>query len=247
MLALDLMGQVAVVTGASRGIGRSLALAMARRGAAIVGTARTLEGLAGRDGTLASLVDEVVSMGGRAIAVPAEITDPDGAEEVVRRAVAEYGRIDVLLNNAGIFPHVTIRDMTPEAWQDIMDINVNAVFYLCHHTLPVMTAQRSGRIVNVTSYLGTYYHPTHVAYSATKAAVDRLSINLAQEVAEYGIQVNAWAPGLTATDMTGGRGEDVQALEEPFLWLLTPEATSYTGNIARRDAFNKTWGPISHA
>jgi NAD(P)-dependent dehydrogenase (short-subunit alcohol dehydrogenase family) len=241
----DLTGQVAVVTGASRGIGRSLALAMAHRGAAIVGTARTLEGSAGQGGTLAGLVDEIVAMGGRATAMPAEITDPAGAEEVVGRAVAEYGRIDVLLNNAGTFPHVTIRDMTPEAWQDI--INVNAVFYLCHHTLPVMMAQRSGRIVNVTSYLGTYYHPTHVAYSATKAAVDRLSMNLAQEVAEYGIQVNAWAPGLTATDMTGGRGEDVQALEEPFLWLLTPEATSYTGNIARRDEFNKTWGPISHA
>ena len=68
-------------------------------------------------------------------------------------------------------------------------------------------------------------------------------MNLAEEVAEHGIQVNAWAPGLTATDMTGGRGEDVGALEEPFMWLLTPEAADYSGHIARRDEFGKTWGP----
>ncbi len=217
---------------------------MARCGAAIVGTARTLDASDGVGGTLASMVDEVHAMGGRAIAVPAEITDPAGSEEVVTRAVAEYGRIDVLVNNAGIFPHVTIADMTPEGWLQIVDINVNAVFYLCHYALPVMMSQRSGRIVNVTSYLGTYYHPTHVAYSATKAAVDRLSMNLAEEVAEHGIQVNAWAPGLTATDMTGDRGEDVGALEEPFMWLLTPEAADYSGHIARRDEFGKTWGNL---
>ena len=240
----DLTGQVAIVTGASRGIGRSLALAMARRGAAIVGTARSLEASAGEGGTLAGMVDEVLSIGGRAIGVPAQIIDPVGSETVVARAVEEFGRIDILVNNAGIFPHVTIADMTPEGWQEIVDINVNAVFFMCHYTLPVMMGQRLGRIVNVTSYLGTYYHPTHVAYSATKAAVDRLSMNLAQEVAEHDILVNALAPGLTATDMTEGKGDRVEALEEPFLWLLTEESAGFTGNIARRDEFGKTWGNL---
>ena len=241
----DLTGQAALVTGASRGIGRFLALSLARCGAAIAGTARSLDSSAGTGGTLRGTIADIEAMGGRALAVPGEITDPDDAGRIVGAAAAGLGRIDILVNNAGVFPAATVVDMPAGVWSEQIEINVNAVFYMCHHTLPVMLKQGNGCIINVSSYLADYYHPTHVGYSTTKAAVNRFSVNLAQEIEGSGVRVNSWAPGLTSTDMTSGKGEPVELLEESFIWLVSPAAAAISGTVAERREVGKSWGPIA--
>lgn len=241
-MSLDLTGQVALVTGASRGIGRFLAMRLAACGAAVAISARSLDTPSSTGETLQGTADAIRAAGGHALAVPAQITDAAQAEALVRRTVEELGRVDILVNNAGVYPRGPMHAFPADEWRAMMDINVNALFYLCRYTLPVMMAQRSGKIINVSSNLASRYYPDRVAYSVSKAAVDRLTVNLAEEVREYGVEVNSWAPGLTATDLTQGRGEPVEAVEESFMWLLA-QPRGLTGQVLRRTEFGQTWGP----
>lgn len=232
-----------MVTGASRGIGRFLATTLASRGAAVVCSSRSLDSSGGEGGTLRETVDFIVQAGGAALAVPARITDPADAEALVKRTVDEYGRIDLLVNNAGIYPRGKLTETPPDVWLDIMEINVNALFYCTRFALPVMERQGSGRIINLSSSLASRYYADRIAYSVTKSVVDRFSQGLALEMKDRNVWVNAYIPGLTATAMTDWRGVPVEELGPSFLWLVSPETDGFTGQIVDRQDFGTEWGP----
>ena len=243
MAEIDLTGKVAIVTGASRGIGRAIALGLARAGAAVVGTARQLDASPGVGGTLAETVALIEAAGGSALAVPADITDPAGAQALAERARAELGRIDVLVNNAGVYPRGAIVDFPPEEWLALMAVNVNAPFFMCRAVLPTMIAQGGGNILNVSSNSARHYSRGRAGYSTSKAALERFSMSLAEEVREHGIAVNAWTPGLVATDMNSmsERGVQPEAVAESAVWLAAQDA-SFTGHVVAREEFGVSWG-----
>ena len=245
MTTPDLSGQVALVTGGSRGIGRQLALAMARHGATVVVSARNLDSSPGSGGTLRGTVEEIEAAGGAAHAIAATITDPADAARLVDETVERTGRLDVLVNNAGVFPNALIAEMSDEAWRDNLDVNLNAVFHLTRAALPVMAQQGGGRIYNVSSDLAIRFAVGRVAYSASKAALDVFSQALANEVRDQNVEVVAWTPGFVLTDMTAGRArEGVESVEPSFLWMLAQPPMALTSLVLRKNEFGKTWGAI---
>ena len=240
----DLNGKAVLITGASRGIGRHLAVAMARCGATVAVTARSLDASPGEGGTLRGTAEAVEAAGGEAIAIPAAITEPAQAASLVEEAAARAGRLDILVNNAGVYPDARIAEMSVEEWQATMDVNLNAPFHLTRAALPVMERQGGGRIVNVSSEMALRRRPGRVAYSATKAALDVFSLALAEEVRGQNIEVNVWTPGYVRTDMSGPRAtESVATVEPSFLWMLAQPPMALTGRILRKIEFGQTWGP----
>ena len=240
----DLTGKVALVTGGSRGIGRQLALAMARHGATVVVTARNLDSSPGRGGhTLRGTAEAIASAGGTAHAIPATITDSADAARLVDETVERAGRLDVLVNNAGVYPEALIAGMSDEDWHDNMDVNMNAVFYVTRAALPVMARQGGGRIYNVSSDLAIRFAAGRVAYSAAKGALDVFSQALALEVREQNIEIVSWTPGHVLTDMSWPRAkESVETVEPSFLWMLAQPPMELTGLILRKNDFGITWG-----
>ena len=193
MGALD--GKVAIITGASRGLGRAIALALADAGAAIVVAARSKP-------KLEETADLVSKRGGRVCVVPTDVTVYEAVEALMRRAVAEYGRLDVVVNNSGGARVAPLAEMSPADWRFMVDINLTGVFYGCRAAAPHLIAQRSGKVINVASVLGGVGLPGYTVYGATKGGVIALTRALGVEWARHNIQVNAIAPGWFATDMT---------------------------------------------
>ena len=195
--------RVAIVTGASRGIGRAVARRFAAAGAAVVAAAR---------GDHADAVaGEIRAGGGRAVGVGVDVTDPQRIEAMVRTALDEYGRIDVLVNNAGIVRDQLALRMAPADWDAVVATNLTAAFTCARAVLRPMLKQRSGRIINVGSVVGRMGNPGQVNYAASKAGLEGFSKALAREVASRGITVNVVAPGMIDTDMTAGLRGSAQA------------------------------------
>jgi NAD(P)-dependent dehydrogenase (short-subunit alcohol dehydrogenase family) len=191
---MELKGQVAIVTGAGRGIGRAIALELARQGADVViaeldqaGAKRTAE--------------EVGALGRRAVVAPTDVTSRADLRAMVDRARAEFGRIDILVNNAGIYKAAPTLDVTEDHWDAIMNINAKAVFFASQAVLPVMIAQKSGSIVSLASMAGKIGSKTNLPYNASKAAVVSMTKSLALAHAADGIRVNCVCPGFVETDM----------------------------------------------
>ena len=191
---MELTGQVAIVTGGGRGIGRATALELARLGADIViaemdqaGAKRTAE--------------EVAALGRRAVAATTDVTSRADLRAMVDRTKAEFGRIDILVNNAGIYRAATTADVTEEHWDAIMNINAKAVFFASQAVIPVMAAQKSGSIVSLASMAGKIGSKTNLPYNASKAAVVSMTKSLALAHAAEGIRVNCVCPGFVETDM----------------------------------------------
>ncbi|XHX79977.1 MAG: 3-oxoacyl-[acyl-carrier-protein] reductase [Stenomitos frigidus ULC029] len=191
-----LQGKVAIVTGASRGIGRATALALAAEGAAIVVNYASSQEAADL------VVAEVEALGSRAIALPADVSKADQVDGLINAVMEKWGQVDVLVNNAGITRDTLLLRMKPEDWQAVIDLNLTGVFLCTRAVSKIMLKQRSGRIVNITSVAGQMGNPGQANYSAAKAGVIGFTKTVAKELATRGITVNAVAPGFITTDMT---------------------------------------------
>jgi citronellol/citronellal dehydrogenase len=199
----ELTGRVAIVTGASRGLGRDIALALARAGAAVVAVARTeAEGQSRIPGTLADTVGQIAQQGGRALAVRADVTREEEVGAAVQRTLDAYGRVDILVNNAGILIPGTVREMQLRHWELALRVNLTGPFLGCRAVLPQLIAAGGGQIINISSRgaIGpgpgpyTAVQPGGTSYGTTKAALERFSQGLAAEVFADHVSVNALSP-----------------------------------------------------
>ncbi len=195
-LTIDVRGKVALVTGASRGIGRATALALAHQGAAVAVHYREKTAEAG------AVVAEIERGGGRAVACQADIRRPENISMLVEQTVTAFGKIDILVNNAGIVRDNFMIFMKEEEWAEVLDVDLTAAFRLMKATARIMMRQRRGRIVNVSSAAALTGDLRRANYSAAKAGLLGLTRTAARELAGSGITVNAVAPGLIDTDMT---------------------------------------------
>ncbi|WP_448603739.1 3-oxoacyl-[acyl-carrier-protein] reductase [Thermoleptolyngbya sp.] len=202
MTTQRLAGQVAIVTGASRGIGRAIALALAAEGATVA------VNYASSSGAADAVVAEIAGTGGEAIALQADVSKADQVDALFAAVMEKWGRVDVLVNNAGITRDTLLLRMKPEDWQAVIDLNLTGVFLCTRAASKIMLKQKSGRIVNISSVVGLIGNPGQANYSAAKAGVIGFTKSVAKELAPRGITVNAIAPGFIATDMTHGLDSD---------------------------------------
>lgn len=241
--------KVAIVTGASRGIGKAVAIAFAKEGAKVVVAARTEEEGGRLPGTIHQTVEEVKAAGGEAIAVRTDVTDEQSVEAMVNRTIEEFGNIDVLVNNAGILFNSNIVDTPLRRWELILRVNVTGPFLCAKAVLPKMMEQRSGSIINMSSGAASSRSPAGVPYAVTKAALERFTFGLAEEVREYNIAVNALTPGMIKTeaavylqvtdDWSGWRPPAV--VGPPAIFLAIQDAKSFTGRLVHTPEFRQTW------
>jgi len=232
--------RVTVITGASRGIGRSIALAFAAAGAKIVAADVTLEGCQ-------KLVDELAAQGVEGLAVECNVTSKEDAERLVDTAVEKFGRIDVFINNAGITRDGMLMRMKDEDWDAVLNINLRGAFICTRAVAKVMTKQRGGRIINIASIVGQMGNAGQANYCASKAGLIGLTKSNARELAKRSITVNAVAPGFIATAMTDALPEKVRqelAAQIPLerlgssddianavLFLASDESSYITGQV----------------
>ena len=245
---MKLDGQVAVITGAGRGIGRAIALAYAREGAKLALAARS-------EPELEETVGAVSGLGGEAVAIRTDVTSQLGTERMTRRVVERFGRIDVLVNNAGISgPIGPLQDNDIAEWVDTINVNLTGTFLVCRAVVPVMLGQGSGRIINLSGAGVANAWSNMSAYCASKAAVVRLTEVLAQELDGKGITVNALGPGSVHTSMwekmteqaaeagaefirdlgmrvTSGGGASIDDCAELAVWLASEESDGLSGRI----------------
>jgi len=201
----QLDGQVAIVTGASRGIGRACAKELADCGAAVIVNYYTNEEAAN------TLVGEITSDGGRALAVRAGVGHPDDVTAMVEKTMSEYGQIDILVNNAGVNRDRTLRRMTAEEWNEVINTDLNSAFYCTSAVLPHMIERNYGRIINMSSIIGQMGNMGQSNYAAAKAGLIAFSKSAAQEFARFNITVNAMCPGFIETDMVMALTDEVKA------------------------------------
>ena len=237
---MSLTGQVAVVTGASRGIGRAIALKLSGEGAAVVVTATSVEGAQ-------RTADEIVAAGGKALALKVDVSVSSEVEALFKEVTTAFGRLDILVNNAGITKDGLLMRMKESDWDAVIDVNLKGAFICTREASKVMSKARYGRIVNVSSVVGEMGNPGQANYCASKAGMIGFTKSVAKELARRNVTVNAVAPGFIETDMTQelsdkarealqeqipmgrlGASEDVAAA---VLFLVSGGAAYITGHV----------------
>lgn len=232
---MNLEGKVALVTGASRGIGKAIAELLTERGAKVIGTATSESG--------AQAISDYLGDNGKGMAL--NVTNPESIEAVLKTITDEFGGVDILVNNAGITRDNLLMRMKEEEWSDIMETNLTSIFRLSKAVLRGMMKKRQGRIINVGSVVGTMGNAGQANYAAAKAGVIGFTKSMAREVASRGVTVNTVAPGFIETDMTkalndeqrtatlaqvpAGRLGDPREIASAVAFLASPEAAYITG------------------
>lgn len=201
---MKLEGKSAIVTGASRGIGREIALELARQGANVI------VNYSGSEAKANETVEEIKALGRDAFAVKADVSDSEAVTAMMKETIEKFGSIDILVNNAGITRDNLLMRMKEEEWDEVISINLKGVFLCTKAATRQMMKQRSGRIINVSSIVGVSGNPGQANYVAAKAGVIGLTKTSAKELATRGITVNAIAPGFISTDMTDKLNEEVK-------------------------------------
>lgn len=192
---LDLTDKTAIVTGASRGIGRHIAQQLAERGADVALNYRS------RDSEARQVAEEIEALGRKTLVLQADVSDMTQARGLVRRVREQWGRLDILVNNAGITRDKAMKNMADEDWKEVLDTNLGSVYATCSEALPIMMGQQYGRIINITSFVGQCGNFGQANYAASKGGIIAFTKTLALEMAKYNITVNAIAPGFTETEM----------------------------------------------
>lgn len=198
-------GPVCIVTGSSRGIGKGIALELAKHGG------RVLINYAGSKEAAEEVAKTVEGLGAEALVVQADASKPDDIDRMFKAAVDKWGRVDVLVNNAGITRDTLMMRMKQDKWQEVIDVNLTGPFFCTQAACKLMSKQKSGRIINITSVVGLVGNPGQVNYSAAKAGILGMTKTVAREYASRNITCNAVAPGFIASDMTASIDEKYQA------------------------------------
>lgn len=232
--------RVAIVTGGGRGIGKAIAEGFAAEGARVVVTARTAD-------EVADVAHEIVLKGGEAIGVVCDVSDEASVQQLVDEAMSQWGRVDVLVNNAAInLPHIDVVDIEPDAWRAVIDVNLTGPYLCARAVLPKMKEQGSGSIINISSIGGRHGSKGRGPYRAAKAGLINLTETLAAETFEHGVRVNCVCPGGVETEMLrmiGGVRPDrqlikVEEMANVVLYLASDDSAAVTGTSI--DAFGPT-------
>lgn len=201
-LTADLTGQIALVTGASQGLGHAVAVRLGANGAKVLCVARNAE-------KLAETVSQIQALGGEAVAMACDVTNRESVEKLFEQVESEYKRLDILVNNAGITRDTLLPRMTDEHWDEIIAANLTSCFLFCRAATRIMMGQRYGRIINMSSVSGLIGNAGQTNYSATKAGMIGFTRSLSKEMAKRKITVNAVAPGFIESDMTKALGDSI--------------------------------------
>ena len=243
-IQVDLSGQTALVTGASRGIGKAIALALGQAGAKVACIARNEE-------KLRETADAIIAGGGTAVVYACDVTDSAAVQKVVDAVVEDWDQLDIVVNNAGITRDTLIPRMSDEDWDDVISTNLRSVFLFTRAASLVMMRRRSGRIINISSVSGIMGNPGQSNYSASKAGIIGLTRSVARELASRKVTVNAICPGFIATEMTDALGPAVQdevkkrvpakrlgkaeEIADAVLYIASDSAAYLTGQILTLD------------
>jgi NAD(P)-dependent dehydrogenase (short-subunit alcohol dehydrogenase family) len=253
---MKLKNRVAVITGASKGIGKGIAIRYAQEGAAVVVVSRSMD-------ALSAIADEIRKSGGQALALPVDVRRSDSVQEVVDKAVQKYGKLDIMVNNAGVSMAHPSEELSGEDWIRALETDLFGVFYGCQSAGRQMMKQGGGCIINITSIYGIVAAPMRAAYCASKAGANMLTKVLASEWASKNIRVNAIAPGYIRTELVQGvidkgilpvgaiekrtpqgRIGEVQDVLGAAVYLASDEASFVTGSIVTVDGGWVAYGYI---
>lgn len=226
MTTENIKGKVVVITGASSGLGEATARLLSSEGATVVLAAR-------RADRIKALADELNGQGGKALAVTTDVTDRQQVKVLVDKAVEAFGRIDVMLNNAGLMPLAPIEKLKTDEWDQMIDVNIKGVLYGIAAALPHMQRQRSGHIINVASVAGHIVMPAGAVYCATKHAVRALSEGLRQEVKPYNIRTAVISPGAVVSELVEHISEkEIQKQTKDFVNQIAVPAETFARMVA---------------
>lgn len=243
-LSVDLSGQIAMVTGASQGLGKACAQRLAASGATVYCLARSAD-------KLADTVGEIEAAGGTAHALPCDVADRDSVHAAFKAIADKHGKLDIVVNNAGITRDTLLPRMADEQWDDVIQTNLTSCFLFCREASKIMMGERYGRIINMSSVSGLIGNPGQTNYSASKAGMIGLTRSLARELGKRKITVNAVAPGFIESDMTKALGDTVlkevrkripanrlgqaEDVATAVLFLASPSASYITGQVITVD------------
>jgi citronellol/citronellal dehydrogenase len=243
---MTLMDSVAIVTGASRGIGKAIAIALAREGVRVVVAARTRLDLQSIAGTIETTAEEIRSGGGRALGIKTDVSKEQSVALMVEKTLQEWGRIDILVNNAATNYPAFFSDMPQKNWDRIMDVNLRGAVLCTKAALPAMMERRRGHIINISSVVTQNMHHepfTGLAYDVSKVAMNRLTLGLAEELRQYGIAVNALLPDNTDSEGWAYLNPDIDREEwdRPDIWgryaalVAARDPATFTGHLLKHD------------
>jgi citronellol/citronellal dehydrogenase len=249
---MKLVDKIAIVTGASRGLGKAMAVELAREGASVAVAARTVEvGKGPLPGTIHETVNEIKKLGGKAMAVRCDVSKEEDVALMVDQVEREYGAVDIMVNNAGVTTPESFLKLTTKKWDLVMNVNLRGTFLCTKAVLPQMVEKRSGSVINLSSILAKTVKFS-IPYGATKAAIERYTLGLAKEMKKYNIAVNALCPDFTVTEAVETFLQDVDTSDwqRPEMWgkytalVAAQDAGTLTGRILDVEALREIFGTV---